>query len=95
MAPTGSGIGSVGVPLGSGSCAQGWLTCAADNGGGCCPSGYRCGQSCTATATGAGATTPPIAEKTATGAAPRQGMPKWKMIVSNVLGIGLGLVIML
>lgn len=50
-APTGSGISSAGT-LVTGSCASGWMTCAADVGGGCCPSGYACGTACTATATG-------------------------------------------
>ncbi|KAM5431452.1 hypothetical protein MferCBS31731_007884 [Microsporum ferrugineum] len=36
-------------------CADGWMSCAASDGGGCCPNGYRCGQvSCTASATGIG-----------------------------------------
>lgn len=36
-------------------CAGGWFGCAADMGGGCCPTGFACGsQSCTATATGGG-----------------------------------------
>lgn len=51
VAPSGSGItqNSAGV---TGSCAYGWFSCAATNGGGCCPSGYGCGTSCTATASG-------------------------------------------
>jgi hypothetical protein len=33
-----------------GTCANGWFLCGAGKGGGCCPSGYVCGQiSCTAT----------------------------------------------
>ncbi len=38
----------------TGACATGWSTCAASNGGGCCPTGYACGSSCTATATASG-----------------------------------------
>ncbi|KAJ5684699.1 uncharacterized protein N7477_001044 [Penicillium maclennaniae] len=34
----------------TGKCANGWFSCADTVGGGCCPSGYACGQSCTATA---------------------------------------------
>jgi Predicted solute binding protein len=34
----------------TGKCAKGWFSCADTVGGGCCPSGYACGQSCTATA---------------------------------------------
>ena len=36
--------------LGANGCAAGWFTCASGDGGGCCPSGYACGTSCTATA---------------------------------------------
>ena len=35
--------------LGASGCAAGWFSCAAGQGGGCCPSGYACGTSCTAT----------------------------------------------
>ncbi|KAK2879390.1 hypothetical protein FQN49_000933 [Arthroderma sp. PD_2] len=36
-------------------CADGWMSCAPSDGGGCCPNGYDCGQvSCTASATGVG-----------------------------------------
>ena len=36
-----------------GTCANGWFLCGANRGGGCCPSGYVCGQiSCTATNAG-------------------------------------------
>lgn len=54
---TGSGV-SVGVAGGSsgGSCASGWMSCAASEGGGCCPTGYSCGASCIATVSGAGDT---------------------------------------
>ena len=31
-------------------CASGWFQCADTAGGGCCPRGYACGSSCTATA---------------------------------------------
>ncbi|KAI5274983.1 hypothetical protein E4T47_02107 [Aureobasidium subglaciale] len=36
----------------TGSCANGWFSCAASVGGGCCPSGYGCGASCTAMTSG-------------------------------------------
>lgn len=54
---TGSGvsIGVAGEPTG-GSCASGWMSCAASVGGGCCPTGYSCGASCIATVSGAGDT---------------------------------------
>lgn len=35
-----------------GSCANGWSLCGSDAGGGCCPRGYLCGTSCTATVSG-------------------------------------------
>lgn len=41
VAPTGSGI-TAPASLLTGSCAQGWATCAPSVGGGCCPSGYAC-----------------------------------------------------
>ncbi|KAJ5893884.1 hypothetical protein N7495_005575 [Penicillium taxi] len=48
----------------TGKCATGWSICAATAGGGCCPLGYMCGSSCTATAA---ATT--VAKEQATGGA--------------------------
>ncbi|KAI5255195.1 hypothetical protein E4T42_01925 [Aureobasidium subglaciale] len=36
----------------TGNCANGWFSCAASVGGGCCPSGYGCGASCTAMTSG-------------------------------------------
>jgi hypothetical protein len=47
MAPIGAGSAAL-----TGSCANGWFSCAASVGGGCCPSGYGCGTSCTAMASG-------------------------------------------
>jgi hypothetical protein len=35
---------------GTGRCASGWFSCADTVGGGCCPTGYACGSSCTAVA---------------------------------------------
>lgn len=37
-------------PHSAGKCAQGWFSCADTAGGGCCPFGFACGTSCTATA---------------------------------------------
>lgn len=51
VAPTGTGISTATL---SGGCATGWQSCATSNGGGCCPIGYSCGMSCTATASGGG-----------------------------------------
>ncbi|KAL6715033.1 Bud site selection protein 6 [Lecanora helva] len=44
--PSASGSGSAD---GGGNCAAGWFSCAQGQGGGCCPMGYACGTSCTAT----------------------------------------------
>lgn len=46
VAPAVSGV-SKNTHLLTGSCANGWSACAATHGGGCCPSGYVCGVSCT------------------------------------------------
>ena len=54
VAPAGSGI-STAILSGS-VCATGWKSCAASDGGGCCPTGFSCGVSCTATANGGGTT---------------------------------------
>lgn len=43
--PSGTGDAA----LGASACALGWFSCASGQGGGCCPSGYACGTSCTAT----------------------------------------------
>ena len=51
VAPTGSGVSLNPLRI-TGSCADGWISCAATIGGGCCPSGYGCGALCTATASG-------------------------------------------
>lgn len=48
-APTGSSSTAI-----TGRCANGWSSCPANAGGGCCPSGYECGASCTATVSGQG-----------------------------------------
>lgn len=52
VAPTGSGI-TAPASLLTGSCAQGWATCAPSVGGGCCPSGYAC-ETATCAAVGGG-----------------------------------------
>jgi hypothetical protein len=51
IAPTGSGVSRNSVAI-TGACASGWVSCAVGFGGGCCPAGYACGTSCTATASG-------------------------------------------
>ncbi|KAL2355712.1 hypothetical protein BJ546DRAFT_840197 [Cryomyces antarcticus] len=52
VAPPGASVGSSTDAGTVRSCANGWSSCAAAQGGGCCPSGYGCGASCTATAGG-------------------------------------------
>ena len=45
-----TGAGGAAATGGGGSCANGWFSCPALDNGGCCPSGYQCGQaSCIAT----------------------------------------------
>ncbi|KAJ5689727.1 hypothetical protein N7462_004119 [Penicillium macrosclerotiorum] len=41
---------STGTSNRTGKCASGWFKCSDTAGGGCCPSGFACGSSCTATA---------------------------------------------
>lgn len=45
-AATGSGVSAT-TEGETGSCATGWALCPTSDGGGCCPSGYACGSSCT------------------------------------------------
>ncbi len=52
IATTSSGLSANSIL--TGACATGWSSCAASDGGGCCPTGYVCGNSCTATATASG-----------------------------------------
>ncbi|KAI5360075.1 hypothetical protein Slin15195_G119370 [Septoria linicola] len=49
----------------SGSCANGWATCGADVGGGCCPTGYQCASNCINTAPGGSNTTKQAPESAA------------------------------
>lgn len=55
-----SGLSANLVP--TGVCATGWSSCPASQMGGCCPSGYICGMSCTATATVSGSLAPNVAK---------------------------------
>lgn len=83
---SGSGSG------GGGSCAQGWYSCPANNGGGCCPSGYVCGASCTASVSGGGS----VGKIAAGGASPRkEGMGLLGTLLVGVamvlMGVGVGM----
>ncbi|KIW52125.1 hypothetical protein PV05_07790 [Exophiala xenobiotica] len=88
VAPSGSGITAPASVL-TGACAKGWATCAADLGGGCCPSGYQCGEvSCAAVATGGSSV-----GKMPPNAAPALAADLWTMIAG--LGMSLaGMVVM-
>lgn len=95
VAPTGSGIGPAGEALGTGNCADGWFTCAASDGGGCCLSGYACGQSCTATATGISATAsiqPKMAVNGSRGLSVRFGWERGVLIIVTMM-VGFGMML--
>ena len=70
----------------AGKCAQGWFSCAASGGGGCCPSGYACGASCTATVSGV-----PGVGKLAASEAVRVVRVAWGLGML-VAGVGVGMV---
>ncbi|CAK4011060.1 Hypothetical predicted protein [Lecanosticta acicola] len=63
------------------ACAQGWQTCAASNGGGCCPSGYVCGTSCTNTAGGGNQ-----AKQTQGSAAMKGFAWSWTLLIFALMG---------
>jgi hypothetical protein len=48
---------SAGAAATTGSCANGWRSCGADVGGGCCPAGYLCSSNCVNPAAGGSNTT--------------------------------------
>jgi hypothetical protein len=50
--PNASSTASAEANSASGTCANGWFLCGQSDGGGCCPSDYVCGSSCTATVSG-------------------------------------------
>ncbi|GJP97929.1 hypothetical protein AnigIFM59636_008302 [Aspergillus niger] len=68
-----------------GRCATGWFSCAQSVGGGCCPSGYQCGSSCTAVSTA----TETVAKEQATSGSD-QLRQQWGM-----MGMGMGMLIAL
>ncbi len=90
LGPVGSETGSVRSALGRGSCAQGWYNCAEEDGGGCCPSGYACGQSCTATAAEATGTVA-VQPRIATSGSATSRAWKWEDRMSLVVFAALGL----
>lgn len=92
LGPAGSGVGSTGSALSAGGCAQGWYHCAEGDGGGCCPSGYACGESCTATATEVTATaTATVQPKIATSGVLTSREWEWQARISLLICSALGL----
>ncbi|OJJ38727.1 hypothetical protein ASPWEDRAFT_36407 [Aspergillus wentii DTO 134E9] len=67
----------------TGKCAGGWFSCAASDGGGCCPTGFACGSSCTAMESGTPTAT--VVKSQPESAASRQS---WET-VRKVLGISI------
>lgn len=66
---------TIAVTASTGSCANGWSSCAADDGGGCCPSGYACGSVC---ATSSGDQTQTLAKETPSSSrAAAIGIERW------------------
>ncbi|KAL2872135.1 putative GPI anchored protein [Aspergillus lucknowensis] len=67
-------------------CASGWFKCADTVGGGCCPSGYACGESCTAVPT---ASTTGTVAKEEPAAPPNDGnraTRSWKTLIYMAFG---------
>lgn len=63
-------------------CAQGWFSCADTVGGGCCPTGFACGSSCSAT--GGSETT--LAKTPPDSAGSRVSWKKGKMFLGGMVG---------
>lgn len=74
----------------TGSCANGWATCGADVGGGCCPSGYQCATNCINTASG-GTNTTKLAPESAAPAVAR--VWAWSFTLVGVVA-GAGMVLL-
>ncbi|THD00065.1 hypothetical protein EYZ11_000517 [Aspergillus tanneri] len=70
----------------TGRCADGWFSCADTAGGGCCPTGFACGSSCTALATATATATGTVAKEQPTGAASRRGLEVIRVGIS-VMGV--------
>ena len=77
--------------LGQDGCALGWFRCGGgDQGGGCCPSGFACGESCTATGVnlGAGVTgTAKVAKDNGNGGSSLSGSVAW-ILALDLLALG-------
>ncbi|KAE8354846.1 hypothetical protein BDV28DRAFT_67893 [Aspergillus coremiiformis] len=73
-------------PVTTGRCANGWFSCADTVGGGCCPTGFACGSSCTAVATATATGT--IAKGQPTNAAGDRRIPDGMRVLGiSMLGI--------
>ncbi|KAL4780995.1 hypothetical protein BJX76DRAFT_26007 [Aspergillus varians] len=69
---------------GSTGCASGWFSCADTDGGGCCPTGYACGSSCTAVPTES--TTGTVAKEAPTVESRGEGVESnWKPLLCMML----------
>ncbi|KAK8228376.1 hypothetical protein HDK77DRAFT_383532 [Phyllosticta capitalensis] len=85
--------GESGVSFASttGNCANGWSSCPANQGGGCCPSGYGCGSSCTYT--GPGTASASAVAKEAPSAAANAAVWGWIWIVAG-LASGVAMIVL-
>ncbi|OJK00478.1 hypothetical protein ASPACDRAFT_16756, partial [Aspergillus aculeatus ATCC 16872] len=69
----------------TGRCASGWFSCADTVGGGCCPTGYRCGSSCTAVSTA----TETVSKEQPTSGSQKRGVSKGMAGVSIVVAVAI------
>ena len=60
-------------------CPYGWFSCLATDGGGCCPSGFACGVSCTSSVSASG--TNVVAKEAPTGAGSRSGLGMCRVMI--------------
>ncbi|PYH81983.1 hypothetical protein BO82DRAFT_71765 [Aspergillus uvarum CBS 121591] len=67
----------------AGRCASGWFSCADTVGGGCCPTGYRCGSSCTAVSTA----TETVSKEQPTSGSQKRGVSRGMAGVSIVVAV--------
>ena len=67
--------------MGTGGCALGWFGCGMGGGGGCCPSGYVCGESCTATGVNVGGGTTGTAKVAKGNGVEKKGKSRSSLVV--------------
>lgn len=75
------------VVAGAGACPSAWFSCGADVGGGCCPSGYGCAATCSATQAGLPDTVQKV--QPSNSAIMVRDLGYWMMGLAGVLGIGM------